>query len=153
MLRQGITGFFYSREMFGGQSPLPCVEKAEFKKACYFSVQHVSGQVKEIIAPNVTPNFYRAPVEVERSSFEIRGHTVHRIVAFSEPIKGCSIAFIDRPDLETFFLQLGFEVLSKKTLDAIPSSAELSALEPVEREQVKHWQAKTNGEIAFHWFD
>ncbi len=153
MLKHGITGFIDPRKMPRDQNSFPPVEEADFKRACFNAMQQANGKVVEIIAPAVAPNFYRAVVTIGSDAFEILGHTIHRLIAFSAPIRGCFIVFIDCPELEPYFSQQGYEVLARAELMARPTMEALTLLGAAEIEQIKYWKAETNGEIAFNWFD
>ncbi len=129
------------------------VELKRFKQACYLAIQQAGGTIEQVKSRDVTPNFYRAIVNVGDSTFEIIGHSIYPLIAFTKPIEDFSLTFIDRPDLTPLLSQQGFEVLLKATLDSPPSVSSLAQLGRAELEQVNYWNAKTNGEIAFNWFD
>ncbi|WP_326598158.1 hypothetical protein [Streptomyces sp. NBC_01803] len=76
-------------------------------------------------------------------------------VAFAVPTEAAASRprYLSPPTWADHFSWAGFTVLAPEFLDAPASEADLSALRPVEHEQVSCWKPATIGDIVFNDWD
>ena len=148
MLARGITGFWTH-----GDDPPPAVDFLRFKSACFAATRELGWQVTAIKTAGVTPNFHAAQLHGSTPLWAICNNAHPIVGLLTRPPSPGSLAWGDQPALARGFEAAGFTVASATSLARSAESADLSALDPAEIEQVRYWSPSTIGEVIFHWWD
>ena len=147
-LPPGATGF--------GPPPGDPVDLKAFTGICHYAARTLGATVTGVTPAGVTPDFHTVAVIADRRELEVLRHTVVPFVAFARPRPDGDLAipFIDHPALAAAITGLtDVHVCTAAELDISLSRADLSALRPVEHDQIRYWQPATVGEVLFNFWD
>jgi len=153
IIRRNITGFFNRN----GRDTVPEFSVHDFKRIVYgIHLPHLIN-ILSISERGVTPNFHSALVQCDGKTLSILGHSIYPILAFAEPVMEghFSLTFVDCEQIARKVTQAfpGVSVVSIFELNQKFTEQDLTPLDEVEREQIRHWKPQTVGEIVFNWWD
>lgn len=144
---RGSTGFA------GTASPL---DPAGFRALCTAVARELGGRVADVALPGLTPSYVIVRVRERGRGFAVLGHCSAPLVAFAEdgPDTGTRPVFRDEPRWAELIRE--WSELRVCTVDELVtelSTVDLSELDPVEHQQIRHWRPETLGELVFNCWD
>ena len=139
-----------------GPPPGAPVDLKAFTGICHYAARTIGATVTGVTAGGVTPTFHTIALTADRQDIEVLRHTVVPFIAFARPRpdEDLAITFVDHPALGAAITGLtDVHVCTVAELDTSLSRADLSALRPVEHDQIRYWQPATVGEVLFNFWD
>jgi len=153
IVQRGITSFFNWDE----RGVIPEFSIAEFKSIVFAVAAPLGYAVSSVAERGVTPSFHSALLSKGDNAVSILGHSTYPIFAFAEPLQmhSCQLRFVDSEPLSREIATLFPDVTVATTTELNRKLADndLAKLDAAELEQVKYWEPKSVGDVAFNWWD
>ncbi|KKD09021.1 hypothetical protein [Streptomyces sp. WM6386] len=147
-LDRGSTGFCPFDDL-----SVPEVDLRACRTAWYAAGRAARGRGMGFGDRKYPQNFHCATLDDHAGTHFALFHAHHPLIAFVHEQRSWYTEFVDPPAWAAVLGDHGFTVLSASRLLLPIRKADTSALTAAEREQIRHWQRDTVGEVLFNSWD